>query len=81
MSDKEQIDKLKMVLKEIFQFENKDLDFGIYRILNVKRNEIAEFIDKELFNIVKQAIANVKDDDELEKKIELLRKEIEADFG
>jgi len=37
-------EKLKEKLREIFQFENEDLDFGIYRIMNYKRKEIEEFI-------------------------------------
>lgn len=33
-------ERLKNSLKQLFQFENEDLDFGIYRILNYKRIEI-----------------------------------------
>ena len=29
-------EKLKAKLREIFQFESEDLDFGIYRIMNYK---------------------------------------------
>ena len=36
------------LLKELFQFEASDLDFGIYRILNFKRDKIAKFIDDDL---------------------------------
>lgn len=39
------IDKLKYFLKEMFQFNTNDLDFGIYRIYNLKRKEIEHFID------------------------------------
>ena len=40
-------EKLKKKLREIFQFENEDLDFGIYRIMNYKRKEIEEFIETQ----------------------------------
>lgn len=39
------IDQLKYFLKEMFQFNANDLDFGIYRIYNLKRKEIENFID------------------------------------
>jgi adenine-specific DNA-methyltransferase len=34
------IKKFQELLKELFQFETSDLDFGIYRILNYKRDLI-----------------------------------------
>lgn len=39
------INQLKFFLKEMFQFNTNDLDFGIYRIYNLKRKEIENFID------------------------------------
>ena len=30
-------EKVKSLLRELFQFNNQDLDFGIYRIMNFKR--------------------------------------------
>ena len=41
-------DKLKNVLKEVFQLDQADLDFGIYRIMNQKRNEINDFLENRL---------------------------------
>ena len=38
------ISKFQSLLNEIFQFEASDLDFGIYRILNYKRDQIDKFI-------------------------------------
>ena len=35
--------KLKGKLKELFQFDSSDLDFGIYRIMNYKHKEIEDF--------------------------------------
>lgn len=39
------IQKLKYFLKEMFQFNENDLDFGIYKIYNLKRKHIESFID------------------------------------
>ena len=38
-------EQLKEKLKEIFQLDRSDLDFGIYRILNIKSAEIERFLE------------------------------------
>ena len=38
-------DRLKALLGELFQFDREDLDFGIYRIMNQKRDEVSKFLD------------------------------------
>jgi len=40
--------KLQTRLRKLFQFESADLDFGIYRIMNRKRDVIEKFIEKDL---------------------------------
>lgn len=40
--------KLMNILREMFQFDQADLDFGIYRIMRMKRDEINRFIEDEL---------------------------------
>ena len=40
--------KFQELLRELFQFNCADLDFGIYRIMNHKRNAIERFIGEEL---------------------------------
>jgi len=49
------------LLRELFQFDSADLDFGIYRIMNYKRDVIEEFITKDL----PKAIADELDRGEL----------------
>lgn len=44
------IDNLKYFLKEMFQFNENDLDFGIYKIYNLKRKHIESFIDGDGVN-------------------------------
>ena len=34
-------------LREIFQIDRPDLDFGIYRILNSRQQEINEYLEKK----------------------------------
>ncbi len=43
-------EKLKNKLSEIFQLEDKDLDFGIHKIMNYKRDEINKFINEDLIS-------------------------------
>ena len=40
------IAKFQNLLRELFQFDCADLDFGIYRIMNHKRDVIEKFIDR-----------------------------------
>ena len=44
----EKFDRLKTILREMFQLDRGDLDFGLYRIMNLKAKEIEEFLDNEL---------------------------------
>ena len=58
----ETIQKFQDLLRGLFQFETSDLDFGIYRILNYKREQIERFIEKDLVNKVESAFAKHKDE-------------------
>jgi adenine-specific DNA-methyltransferase len=40
--------KLMNILREMFQFDQSDLDFGIYRIMRMKRDEVNRFIEEDL---------------------------------
>lgn len=44
-------------LKEIFQMDKPELDFGIYRILNSRRKQIRNFLDNRLADKVQTALA------------------------
>lgn len=50
--------KLITTLEEIFQLDQADLDFGIYRIMNQKRAEINDFLEKRLLKQVEETLAN-----------------------
>ena len=56
------IQKFQELLKGLFQFETSDLDFGIYRILNYKRDQVERFIEKDLVDKVESAFAKHKDE-------------------
>lgn len=51
------------LLEEIFQFDQADLDFGIYRIMNQKREEVTNFLNNELIPQVKKAFDKYRNAD------------------
>lgn len=44
-------------LEEVFMMDHAELDFGIYRIMNQKRNEIKKFLENDLLPQVKSILA------------------------
>lgn len=66
-------DKLKRftdLLKEMFEMDKEDLDFGIYRIMKLRKNEIENFIDNDLPIKVKEILSSyAKDNSEIRKKM------------
>jgi len=66
-------EKLKNLLKELFQLDQPDLDFGLYRIMHAKSTEITQFLDKDLLPQVKQAFSLYKNADSAELQKELAK--------
>ena len=50
------MEKFQLLLRDLFQFDCADLDFGIYRIMNHKRAVINSFIDNTLEGAISQAL-------------------------
>ncbi len=73
-------DKLKSLLKELFQLDQPDLDFGLYRIMHAKSAEVTQFLDEDLLPQVRQVFALYKSSDkaELEKELAKVVAGIEA---
>ena len=72
MTEKQQ--RLIDLLEEMFQLNQSDLDFGIYRIMNAKADEISTFLRKDLIGSISEAFQAGSNDgikqelDELSKK-------------
>ena len=66
--------KLIATLEEIFQLDQADLDFGIYRIMNQKRTEINDFLQNKLLVQVDDILAHSSagDTKDLKKELENL---------
>lgn len=51
----QRFEKLKALLKELFQLDQPDLDFGLYRVMHAKSAEVSQFLDEDLLPQVKDA--------------------------
>jgi len=58
MSTDTNLEKLQRLLRDMFQFDCSDLDFGIYRIMNLKRQAIERFIQKDLVEAIGRELSS-----------------------
>ena len=65
-------EKLKTLLKELFQLDQPDLDFGLYRIMHAKAGEVTQFLDRDLLPQVRTAFEQYQPADKA-----VLQKELE----
>ena len=54
------LQKFRNLLAELFMFDAADLDFGIYRIMNAKRDEISKFLDNDLLPQVRETLTELQ---------------------
>ena len=50
------LERLRATLDELFRFDQADLDFGLYRIMNVRRDEIRQFLQEDLLLRAREAL-------------------------
>ncbi len=48
-------------LKELFQLDQPDLDFGFYRIMHAKAKQVTEFLEKDLLQVIEDTFGNQAD--------------------
>jgi adenine-specific DNA-methyltransferase len=62
MPTKEQLrSRLIKKLHELFQIDQPDLDFGFYRIMHAKSQQVSEFLDKDLLKKIEDAFGQIDD--------------------
>ncbi len=77
----ESLQKLQSLLQKLFRADVADLDFGIYRIINHRRDLIQSFIQEEIPSIIENALnANAEIESDRE-KLEDLRSQVINAFG
>ena len=55
----EKLDRLRTLLHEMFQLDRGDLDFGLYRIMNMKAEEIKSFLADDLLPQVQEQLQGI----------------------
>ena len=73
----DRLGRLRGLLREMFQLDRGDLDFGLYRIMNLKSAEVVSFLDNDLLPQVKEKLRLTSDEERasLEKELQGRRKE------
>ena len=77
----ESLQKLQKLLCELFRADAAELKFGIYRIINYKREQFQAFIDEELPAIVNAELDQNAEIESARQEIEHLKEQIIQNFG
>ena len=77
----ESLQKLQELLQKLFRADAADLDFGIYRIINYRRDQLQKFIDEELPGIVNSALDANSEVESDRQEIEDLAQQIRQTLG
>lgn len=59
----EKLGQLRELLREMFQLDRGDLDFGLYRIMNMKADELGKFLDDDLLPQVQEKLQGISAED------------------
>jgi adenine-specific DNA-methyltransferase len=65
------LERLKRLLAELFQLDQAELDFGIYRIMNAKRAEVTRFLNNDLLPQVRKVLSDYEQESRLALQEEL----------
>ena len=78
----QQRERLIGLLKELFQLDQPDLDFGFYRIMHAKSGEVLDFLENDLLSIIRDAFGEAGDTriSETHTRLKIARQEA-ADYG
>lgn len=67
----QKFDRLVSLLRDLFQLDQPDLDFGLYRIMHAKSAEVTQFLEKDLLPQVRKAFEQYQPADKAEREREL----------
>ena len=77
----ESLQKLQKLLYELFRADAEELKFGIYRIINYRREQFQTFIDEKLPTIVDNSLNANAEIESARQEIEHLKEQIIQNFG
>ncbi|QSR22000.1 DNA methyltransferase [Hyphomonas sp. KY3] len=74
--------RLIQLLKELFQLDQPDLDFGLYRIMHAKAGQVTQFLEEDLLEIIQAAFGEADEAklNEAQTAYEAAKKQA-ADYG
>jgi len=77
------LEKLQELLRDLFQLDMADLDFGLYRLLHLKRHEIEAFLTEQLPKRVNEAFQVMAGQEfkDIEKDLAELRGKLRENLG
>ena len=78
------LEKFQLLLRDLFQFDNTDLDFGVYRIMNLRRDKVQKWLDEDLPARTAEILqgSGMTADDDLSHRLEAVRAQLlEMDPG
>lgn len=67
-------------LKELFQLDQPDLDFGFYRIMHAKAKQVTEFLEKDLLQVIEDTFGK-QADQQSATTLANARRELEESLG
>ena len=73
--------KLQELLEQLFRADDADLDFGIYRIINYRRDQIQNFIDEKLPASINTALDANTEAESAREELEDLANRVKDAFG
>ncbi|MCK4270574.1 MAG: site-specific DNA-methyltransferase [Methanogenium sp.] len=75
--------RLRSTLRELFQIDSPDLNFGLYRIMNQNKDEIQRFMNKDLIDAVDEEFGKYDKSslEDIRKKLDDLKQEIKEKLG
>lgn len=78
----ERLDRFVALMKSIFELDKSDLDFGIYRIMNIRKAEIENFLTYGLPKKVQETLAPfARDTGAIEKRIAEIEQSLGTDIS
>lgn len=68
------------LLKTIFELDKSDLDFGIYRIINIRQREIVDYFENRLPKKIQEILAPFANGktDEIKQKLAKIESDVES---
>jgi adenine-specific DNA-methyltransferase len=74
------IEKFQTLLRELFQFEHADLNFGVYRIMNLRRDRMERWLKADLPARAREILhgTGATFDEDLAQRLEGLKKQLQA---